>query len=606
MGVRERVFGIETEYAILYHPAASGSGEGARRPTNYEIYRRLEAALLARVRSLPHAFSPLRAKGGRFLENGASFHYEATAGEFEHGLLELASPECRDPHTLVLHERAKDALAEELTEEVSRELERAGYRGQVRLGKNNVDSAGHTFGSHESYWVDDPLPPWRLALFAPLWLLLWIVSAPVVGFVVGVQFAILGAVIGWGLLSLLLGLLIRPFSARASSRVFARIERLSRRMESNPGDLARRLQWLAAPLYPLLSLHSRVYDRFHLRTIRRDLTAFLITRTLYTGAGAVVFDGGPLLRLAQRPPFLTSLARIFPEGEDRPLYELRDLFFAPLSALRRHRRLHLLLADANLCEWAQLLRVGTTALVLEAIESGRVDDWPQLARPLDALSELNADPELRRAVELADGTHATPLRIQRRYLERVRSALAGDLDGWRLEILEKWEETLRTLERDPDALADRLDWVAKRAEVHAVVPDPDDRAELERRGRELVDAPGREASAADARLRELAFRAWRADLRYHELGPRGGFRRLERRDRVWRCTDDAAVRRAWTEPPSDTRARARSQAIRWAHAHAQPGSAAWHRVSLGKGGRRHLSDPLEARLEQPLPGEPPR
>ncbi len=602
--MRERVFGIETEYAILFHPRGRDASRARRRPTNYEIYRRIETALLARVRSLPHGFSPLRAKGGRFLENGASFHYEATASDYEHGLLELASPECRDPYTLVLHERAKDALAEELTAEVSRELERAGYRGEVRLGKNNVDSAGHTFGSHESYWVDDPLPPRRLLLFAPLWVLLWIVSAPVVGFVIGVQFAILAAVIGWGLLALAFGLLLRPFSARASSRVFASMERLSRRLEHNRGVLARRLQWLAAPLYPLMELHSAVYNRFHLRTIRRDLTAHLVTRMLYTGAGSVVLDGGPLLRLAQRPPFLTSLSRIFPEGEDRPLYETRDLFFAPLSALRRRRRLHLLLGDANLCEWAQLLRVGVTALVLEAIESGGVQDWPQLVRPLDALSELNGDVALQRRVELTDGTRATALEIQRRYLERVRAALGDALDGWRGDVLRKWEQTLAALERDPAELVDRLDWVAKRAEVYAAVPDADDRAALERRGPELVARGGGTDTPDDERLRDLAFRAWRADLRYHELGPRGGFRRLEARGRVWRCTDDDAVRRAWTEPPPDTRARARSQAIRWAHAHAQPGTAAWHRVHLGKVGRRAMSDPLDAELDAPLPGDP--
>jgi hypothetical protein len=104
--VRERVFGIETEYAVIYHP---GRGERGR-PTNLQLYGLFEDALRGRVLSLPRAASLLRSKRGRFLENGASFHYEATPQHFEHGLLELASPECRDPFTLLRCERAKDVL----------------------------------------------------------------------------------------------------------------------------------------------------------------------------------------------------------------------------------------------------------------------------------------------------------------------------------------------------------------------------------------------------------------------------------------------------------------------------------------------------------------
>jgi proteasome accessory factor A len=94
-------------------------------------------------------------------------------------------------------------------------------------------------------------------------------------------------------------------------------------------------------------------------------------------------------------------------------------------------------------------------------------------------------------------------------------------------------------------------------------------------------------------LRDLAYRAWRVDLRYHEMSPRGGYRRLERRHRVVRLSDPAEVARARTEPPDDTRAWARGQAIKWAHTHALSGGAAWHRVRLGKFGWRWFTDPLD-------------
>jgi proteasome accessory factor A len=594
--MRERVFGVETEYALIYHP---GRGE-ERRPSNLSLYPRFEAALRRRVRSLPHAFSPLRAKGGRFLENGGTFHYEATPEDYENGLLELASPECRDPFALLCHERAKDELIEELAAEVNAELRLAGWRGEVRIGKNNVDSQGNTFGSHESYWIDDHLPLALRAAFLPLWLALWALSLPVLAWVIGAQLlVVLGVVLGGiGILAAaaVLGI-VRPRAARA---LLGWVEARATRLQTRPGGLARGVNRMIAPLYPLLRLHSAVYNRFHYRAFRRELTAFLVTRIAWCGAGAVAFDRPSLFRVAQRPPFLKSLSRIFPLGDDRPIYEIRDLFFLPWSALRRRRRLHLMVGDANLCEWAQALRFGATALVLEAIESRAAGPLPRLADPLASMAEINADAELVARVELDDGSRASALEIQRRYLAAVRSLLAREAEPlplWKARVLAMWEETLALLEREPAALADRVDWIAKRALLHEEVPDARDRAALAARGARVLRDDGA-ATAADRRLREMAFRVWRTDLRYHELSPRGGYRRLERRGLVRRLSDPARVARARTEPPDDTRACARGRAIRFAHLHARSGAAAWHRVRLGKFDWRFFVDPLD-----PGPGD---
>ena len=216
------------------------------------------------------------------------------------------------------------------------------------------------------------------------------------------------------------------------------------------------------------------------------------------------------------------------------MYELRDLFFRPWSGLASRRRLHLLIGDANLCEWAQALRVGATALVLEAIEDGSFSDWPVLRDPFDALDRLNRDPDLHVELELATGERATALEIQRRFLRAARETLAASdapVAVWKGRILRMWEETLERLETDPNSLADRLDWVAKRGLVLDEVPDAADRRALAERGAEVLRDEGAR-TAADRRLRERAFRLWRTDLRYHELSPRGGYRRLERRGEV--------------------------------------------------------------------------
>jgi proteasome accessory factor A len=587
--VRERVFGIETEYAVIYHPGRGDTGS----PTQFALYRHFEAALRRRVPSLPNAFSAFREKVGRFLANGGTFHYEATVEYFEQGLIEMASPECRDPLTLIACERAKDELIEELAVEVTEELQLSGWRGTVRIGKNNVDSQGHSFGSHESYWVEDPLSPLARAAFLAFGLPLWLLSLPVLGFVLLVRFGtvllFMGATLALAVATLVAGL-VRPNLAR---RLQQFTWRTARRLEERPGDLARALQVFVAPVYPLLALHSLLYDRFHFRSIRRALTAFLVTRTVYTGAGAAVFDGGPLIRLSQRAPFMKRLARIYAEGEKRPVYELRDLFFRPWSALRTRRRLHLMLADANLCDWALLLRVGATALVLEAIEAGDREDWPELADPLAALQSVASDTSMETELRLRDGRSAKALSIQRFYLEAARAAVEGQeaLPLWKARVLRAWEETLVALEREPATLADRVDWIAKRELFLAELPDAADREALQARGAQVMRDPV-PASAADRRLRDLAFRLWRTDLRYHELGPRGGHRRLERRGLVRRLVDESAVARARLEPPRDTRAWARGEAIRTAHRQALSGGAAWHRVRIGKLGWRFFHDPL--------------
>jgi proteasome accessory factor A len=602
--MRERVFGIETEYALIYHP---GRAE-LERPTNFQLYGLFETALARRIGSLPRTLSLLRAKTGRFLANGMSFHYEATPEAYEHGLLEVASPECRDPRTLLHYERAKDELVEELAGQVNRDLRHAGFRGEVRMGKNNVDSRGHTFGSHENYWVEDPLSwPRRLFLVA-LWLPLWLLTLPVLAWILALTPALIAlsiaallvyVVVGFfvGILALILRGLHGTWGARFDLRVRSVntwVLDLARALMANPSEVVRRLNLLVWPLFPLLELHSQLLRRFTLGRIQSEFTAFLVTRTVFTGAGAIALDGGPLVRLAQRPPFLRSVARIFTSGDRRPIYEIRDSFFRPWEVLGRRRRLHLMIPDANLCEFAQWLRVGSSALVLEAIESDEQRPWPRLDEPLRALRALNADPSFSEGLVLSDGTRAGALDIQRRYLEGVREVLSreGPQSGWRAEVLEGWERTLDALERAPDLLADRVDWIAKKKLLEREISDEADREALRLHGSSLLEGPPPD-DAEGRRLRDLAFRARRVDLRYHELGPRGGYRWLCARGEIVRLADEAEVARARQEPPRDTRAHSRGRAIQEAHTRRLSGAATWHRVRTGVFGWRFFLDPLE-------------
>ncbi len=598
--MRDRVVGIETEYAVVYFPARGETG----RPTNLELYPVFERHLAERLPSVPRAASLLRSKPGRFLANGMSFHYEATPDAFEHGLLEIASPECRDPFTLLHHELAKDALAEELRDVVNRELSLQGWRGELRLLKNNVDGHGHTFGSHESYWVDDPLTASERLALVPLWLATWALTLPVflwlavamLGFL-ALPLVLLAAPLLGALLSALAGPLRGrlPRVAAGLAQVGQTLVRgtagLVARWQTDPGEWVRRLAWIETPFRWCIPIHSRLYGRFFFRKALRGATAFLATRSLFAGGGAVAWSSPGLLRLSQRAPFLQTTSAMFTHGDRRPMIELRDPFFRPWSLLGRRRRLHLMLGDANLCEWALVLRVGATALVLEAIEADPGAAWPQLADPLDAQWRVSADPGAE--LQLADGGRLSALALQRRVLAEVQRILGEPAEDWKRRVLALWDETLRELERDADRLADRIDWVAKRSLVakELASASPGDAERLAAAGASLVaGAPPREDEER-ARLRRLAFRVLRADLRYHELGPRGGHRKLLERGRIRRLADPAEVARARTRPPRDTRAAAREAAIR--EAAAQGGAATWHRVRVGLFDWRFFRDPLD-------------
>jgi proteasome accessory factor A len=155
-----------------------------------------------------------------------------------------------------------------------------------------------------------------------------------------------------------------------------------------------------------------------------------------------------------------------------------------------------------------------------------------------------------------------------------------------------WEETLDLLERDTEALGDRIDWIAKRRLLRREIPEPADWEAIGRQGAGILRGPSAPADG-DSRLRDLAFRALRADLRYHELGPRGGHRRLDRRGEVCRLVEREQIDRALLRPPSDTRAHARGQAIREARIRSVSGGATWHRVRLGIFDWRWYPDPLD-------------
>ncbi len=269
--------------------------------------------------------------------------------------------------------------------------------------------------------------------------------------------------------------------------------------------------------------------------IRYAMT-FMVTRQIFTGAGKVGREN-------DRPEVdyqVTQRADFFEEEVGlettlkRPIINTRD---EPHGDPSQYRRLHVIIGDANLSEVQNLLKLGTTALLLAALEDGALPDPLDLFDPVEACWQVSHDVDLRRPIELDGGGTATALELQGRYLEWLTKYAEKELDDpvWDLVITE-WERTLGLLETDPSRLADTLDWVAKKRVLDGY---------RERDGLKW----------ADHKLRAL-------DLQYHDVDrTKGLYNRLADRGSMRRLFTEEQIVDAMVSPPKRTRAYFRGRCV---------------------------------------------
>ncbi|MBO1029912.1 proteasome accessory factor PafA2 family protein [Tessaracoccus sp. SD287] len=149
-----RVRGLETEYGlamqVLRQREVAGSTE--------EMWRQLSADEAAQ-----HLFRPLmrkQATTNAFLKNGGRLYLDVGSHP------EYATPECDRIHDLITADRAGDRIVDDLAERALAVLTDEGITARLQLYKNNTDSAGNSYGSHENYQVtrDLTLGQWVEAL----------------------------------------------------------------------------------------------------------------------------------------------------------------------------------------------------------------------------------------------------------------------------------------------------------------------------------------------------------------------------------------------------------------------------------------------------------
>ncbi|MDC4233354.1 proteasome accessory factor PafA2 [Actinomyces sp. B33] len=274
--------------------------------------------------------------------------------------------------------------------------------------------------------------------------------------------------------------------------------------------------------------------------IVRGLTPFMVSRPVICGSGRVGIG-----QKSQAAGFQMSQRADFVENEvglettfNRPIINTRD---EPHADPSRFRRLHVIGGDGNMFDISTLLRLGTTSLVLWAIEQGIGLEWDALALddPVQETWNYSRHPDLDYRAATAGGRSYTAAELQQVYLDLVLAAFdrAGiEPDPQDRRVLDLWQSVLDRMRSDLFSVAADVEWVGK----YQLLTRQKERAGL---------------GWSDPRLAAI-------DLQWADLRPDHGLvARLDAAGLVRRLFTPEQVERAADEPPTNTRAAVRGRAV---------------------------------------------
>ncbi len=290
------------------------------------------------------------------------------------------------------------------------------------------------------------------------------------------------------------------------------------------------------------------------------LIPFLVSRQIYAGAGKVLQTArGAMYCVSQRAEHIwegVSSATT----RSRPIINTRD---EPHADAERYRRLHVIVGDSNMSEYATFLKVGVCSILLRMLEDPSVvlRDMT-LENPIRAIREISHDMTCRRTVRLANGRELSALDIQSEYLQRaLRYADTKGFDELETKALGMWQHCMTALETDPLKLDRECDWVIKHKLIEAY---------RERHGLALADP-------------KVAL----IDLQYHDVSTdRGLFYKLSDRGLVERICTDEDINAAMDLPPQTTRAKLRGDFIRQAKQRKRDYTVDWVHLKLNDQAQR--------------------
>lgn len=303
-----------------------------------------------------------------------------------------------------------------------------------------------------------------------------------------------------------------------------------------------------------------------------SLLAFLTLRVLYTGAGRVgsMKPTRGRTEVAQRDepvPFQISQRADYIQNDffewvqhNRAIINTRD---EPLADPRLYRRLHLIHGDTNVQPASLFLKVGTTRLVLDLLDA---DEMPMLVLgdAVTALRQISRTLNPPWTVSLGDGSVADALELLDLFRQKAKQRFAGRDTETDL-VLNLWERVHRGLAADRSSLVGIVDWVSKEHLLNAF------------RAQEGIEwgNPWLEAQ----------------DLEYHQVDPERSLgMALADHGGGWAPRDPG---RARSEPPSDSRANARSRLMREIMGKEGAYFLDWEAVEVPNQKRTRLLDPFK-------------
>lgn len=427
----EKIIGIETEYGIIskgtdqqYSNPMSSSAllinaylHGKRTEFDFTDETpandaRMEAAIAAPIFPETHLVNSM-------LTNGARYYVD-------HAHPEYASPEVSNALEVVVYDRA----GEEILKRSMIEAQKLLISGEIIVYKNNTDSKGNSYGTHEGYLV------------------------------------------------------------------------------------------------------SRDVD---FSDIVNAVTGHFVSRQIYCGAGKVGSEhsskGAVAFQLSQRADFMEEHVGLETTMK-RPIINTRD---EPHAEPSKYRRLHVIVGDANMCDYATYLKVGTTALILAMLEDKAdyfCNDLVLMTDPVASIRAISHDVSLDLAVPTNKGMMSA-LDIQEWYLEQAKKyaeqADLAPLGGVvALDVLEQWEYTLAALQSNPETLNGKVDWITKKRIVDGYVK--------------------RDSLASDA-SKLVAI-----DVQYHDIRDGKLFDKMRSRGEITELATKQQVIDAADNPPDTTRA----------------------------------------------------
>ena len=312
--------------------------------------------------------------------------------------------------------------------------------------------------------------------------------------------------------------------------------------------------------------------RVSFRQLASQLIPFFVTRQVFAGAGKVKSTNRGGYAISQRAQHIREEISIATTTA-RGIINTRD---EPHADREKYRRLHVIVGDSNMSEFATYLKIGTTAIILRMIEDNFIKQRLALRDSVRAIQQISEDITCTCKIELENGKRLSGVEMQWEYLECAKQYLEqAESDPVTDQIMARWEYVLTCLETDPMQLDRELDWVIKKKLIETYV--------------------------ASRQLKWNSAKVLMLDLQYHNIRPELGlYYKLEKEGHVERIVSDDAIEHAMHHPPETTRAKFRGRFVKLANERKILCGVNWSYIQLYEPYQKLFlsTDPLQAEYEE--------